>query len=89
MRCVKTHARVRAAGAPHSCPRLYVSTSGRFTKFDRPVRDRYRRSTRRVDVPELAAPVYECLVASQLVPWQGAPLSTRCVLAPPHGCALG
>jgi hypothetical protein len=75
-----TTAGVRVAFSPLTKTSPAVP-AGRFTKFDKAVRDRYRRSTRRVDVPELAAPVYECLVASQVVPWQTAPLSTRCVRA--------
>ena len=82
MRCVKAQAgALRAAGALTVDKHLSLYPAGRFTKFDKAVRDRYRRSTRRVDVPELAAPVYECLIASQAVPWQTAPLSTRCVPA--------
>ena len=64
------------ASAP-APPSLLNLSPGRFTPFAGGPKERYRRTARRGDLPELAAGSYECLVASEVVPLHSDRLSGR------------
>lgn len=53
--------------------------AGRFTPFFGAGKERYRRTARRGDLPELASGAFECVVASQTVQVHTAPTTARCV----------
>ncbi len=74
------HARGCAAcyRAAAACLTLVSRDAGRFTPFTGAAKERYRRTARRGDLPELASGAFECLVASQRVDLVNAPLAARC-----------
>ena len=64
-----------------ACVHSFHQCAGRFTPFAGLAKERYRRTARRGDLPELATSAFECLVASQTVRVQDAPFHCRCALA--------
>ena len=58
---------------------LLLRSAGRFTRFEAASRERYRRTARRGDLPELASSAYECVVATETVHVGAAPFGARCV----------